>query len=347
MHGITSKDKVQGIESFWHNLNEVIPQTELNSFELTCLNRTVEKQATYFGPDFSEAKVTAMEKDGEKEYSVESVVMKGIGDEKDSFLTVSTEENYPVIQNAEFFGVMQPLIDEFGFNVYSCGSLYGLRKWFVGLRSNDSRYTLADGKEIHNFINAQWSHDKSWKFRVYNSTQNIVCMNTAIFSRQVTEQMKKNKVNLFDMFAKRTRNCGEKIALIKQALTAYYAELELQKEILNQFIATPIEQDKAFNVILGFLGGEKEEASTRLNNQANEIFDLFVGGKGNNGQNLFDLFNGVTEYFTHNASDNNQKLFVSSEFGAYAKKKEAFGLLLQSQVEIDKAASLGLQLASA
>ena len=68
--------------------------------------------------------------------------------------------------------------------------------------------------------------------------------------------------------------------------------------------------------------------STRSQNQAASITNLFNHGKGNNGESAWDLYNGYTEYMDHfNGSDDSKRLASVVSGAGSMKKMSAFEFL--------------------
>jgi hypothetical protein len=58
------------------------------------------------------------------------------------------------------------------------------------------------------------------------------------------------------------------------------------------------------------------EKSTRSTNNRSEVLEAFRKGKGNNGETLWDLYNGVTEWVDHNRGNDDEKRMASSLVGS-------------------------------
>jgi len=101
---------------------------------------------------------------------------------------------------------------------------------------------------------------------------------------------------------------------------------------MEEFANTPCNEETARKTIAGFLvrDDDAEKVSTRSQNTIDRITQLYKGGAGNRGENHCDLFNGITDYYSHESSGggNRWKQYESSEFGMGQNRKvEAFKLL--------------------
>ena len=106
---------------------------------------------------------------------------------------------------------------------------------------------------------------------------------------------------------------------------------------IEQLANTPISDNNAKLFALGYMNS----SATRSQNKAEQIHKLFRKGQGNKGKNLYDLFNGFTEFYTHGdlsvkrdkkaLKKFKQDQWRSSEVGASAKvKNRVFNQLLNT-----------------
>jgi len=117
---------------------------------------------------------------------------------------------------------------------------------------------------------------------------------------------------------------------LNQVLVSRGKVMEAMGFLLN-YVVSDSEVD---SVLAGyFTEEESEEISSRSFNRIEPIKTLFRKGKGNSGDNRYDLFNGFTEYFTSgegaggSKADKAKRLTVS-QFGKAADHKEQFLELL-------------------
>jgi hypothetical protein len=314
MHNITKIDQIDSIIQSWHGLSRVVSQDEINRFENGALDWKVEKTPIYFGNGQDAGYVLATEKDGNKI----------------PLVSLQEKESYSFLQNSELFDVFRILIDEFGFNVFSAGSIGGRKRVFWTLENG----AFAKADKVKLILNVTSSHDKSCKTEFYNSAVRIVCANTWKAS-QDTKQLV--------CALKKTRNVAERIKAVNAALIEHGNAVTQLDVAIEAMAAQVIDLDKAKAVATGVL----KPSGTRGLNIVNEVTDLFIFGKGNNGKTVYDLFNGFTERFTHGATDSKKDkfdLFVSSEFGAYSTAKENVFNLFQSEKEVERLAKEGEKL---
>lgn len=66
----------------------------------------------------------------------------------------------------------------------------------------------------------------------------------------------------------------------------------------------------------------KEEVSTKLGNQLDKVVNMALFGMGNNGSSLWDAFNGVTQFLSHESGHNANTRTESLWFGSAGKRLE-------------------------
>ena len=106
--------------------------------------------------------------------------------------------------------------------------------------------------------------------------------------------------------------------------------------------------EKARKIYTGFLsGGETPDTKTgisRLTNSVDDMVTLFRVGLGNAGRTMADVFNGATDYYSHESSggrSNAWKQFVSSEFGSGNTRKSEFFDVLMSPASLAETVKRG------
>lgn len=86
-------------------------------------------------------------------------------------------KNYVVVQNAESFGFLNYMTDEFGAVFETAGSLHGGRKVFVSMKM--PKTMLIGGHDAVELYLLAWnSHDGMSGFNVVATPQRVVCQNT-------------------------------------------------------------------------------------------------------------------------------------------------------------------------
>jgi hypothetical protein len=119
---------------------------------------------------------------------------------------------------------------------------------------------------------------------------------------------------------KHTANASVQFANMEKVVQTYLQKKDAHFANLAKLAEMPMSLATAENVLAGFVTDGKE-LSARSINQGKKMANLFLSGKGNQGETRYDLLNGVTEFFTHHASDNASKSMASNMLGTYATRK--------------------------
>ena len=93
-----------------------------------------------------------------------------------------------------------------------------------------------------------------------------------------------------------------------------------QFKVLSTELAQKMVDAKMVEKFLNGVMGETK--STQIKNKKNRVEELFVSGKGNKGESLWDLYNGYTEYIDHFSTANKNRLLVNATIGSGVDKKE-------------------------
>ena len=302
-HEIKKLDKVVATEKTWHGLEQIV---EAITFENSGLNWDVEKRELFVPCDGTVCPVDGWQ----------AIVRK----DTHTVLNIP-KKTYAIISNKRIWDALQEALVGVNYKVVSAGSLQNCRKVFISVAIEDKQDYVVNGDKFRNYISFITSHDGTLAFSVQDVSLRCVCFNTVMASLA-------QGGGAVDLKVYHSKNNEFKIREMEVTLEDLFIKREEFYKSVEYLMNKPVSLDKANQILAGFLGNG-DELSTRVENQVNELVGLFQHGKGNNGQTYHDLFCGVTEYFTHNASDNKQKLFVSNEIGSAGQKKvEFFNLLL-------------------
>ena len=334
MHGISTIDRVDSIDSTWTGLETIRTQKELNTFEGSALDTPLEFVPLFTGQGIPAQRIEIQSNGTEKTVQL-NALMSGEH-------TLNTSYgSYPLVPNKEMFETISYLIQEMGYNIKTVGSIHGRRKIFWTLESSDSEFEVEAGDKLVSRICLVSSHDSSEASRWFESCVRIVCANTFKYSIQaakgqigdgLNESLRKSKEvqsRFSDVIGKVNQFAANKL-LIHEGLKTL-ANQSLSKEEITQFSA-------------GISG--LKELSTKSLNVAQRIDTLANTGKGNKGETRFDALNGVTEYYTHETNKDASKAFISSEFGTGSQAKSKALEILMSDEQLEKVCAQGERLLS-
>ena len=234
---------------------------------------------------------------------------------------------YSIIQNEDVWRTMSEAFN--GVDVehkLSCvGTLCGLKRFFISVELGGGSGFEVNGDKFYGNLNFVTSHDGSIAFRAYDSLIRIVCNNTLNWSIEGEKNMD------FKVYHKGNAgdHCKKLGKYLNAVLTGRQHFVEAMEELESIQVAdTDIEPVIAgYFLNLAFGRGEKlEEFSTRTRNQIDGIAQLARHGRGNRGKTLYDVWNGVTEYYTSGdgvgKTTSEGSRAYSSEFGTGADRKE-------------------------
>lgn len=321
---IGNVDKVQGIEQHWHGKTEV--DANLNLIKCWLTDWDILKERLFTGD------------------MVETEYCQLVATDNPQILIGAPVhcETYQPISNKAFIETVSSAISDIsGAKVASVGSVCGRGRVFVSVKLAELEAFTAAGREHKAYLNFLNSHDQSCAFVVNTSNTCTVCNNT--FSANL-HSADKGAVRIK---LKHTKNVALRLENIPEIVDGFLGAQAIFKAQLDAFQARRIDSRKAQHLFAGFIGGDADsELSTRKVNQINRFTELFHTGKGNQGRDLSDAFNAVTDYYSHESSggDNVQKQIVSSEYGSGQTAKARAFSLFQSQDEVDSLCAVGEKL---
>ena len=281
-----SYEFVSAVTKGWHDLGQLSDKkmTSAEAMTMAQLAWKVEQVDVLH-------QVTA--EDGETElHSIPDHYLDRREDNKRALGVMSSK--YQMIQNTEMFGFVDKMIGS-GQAVWdTAGSLAGGRVVFMQielegrlfLKSNPQDQTI---KRVL-FFN---SHDGSKALTGMITPVRVVCQNTlnaALGSHS----------NSFKI--KHTKNYDRKMdhaAKILGLANAYFDDLQTVMDTLD---SKRVDLSYARGFVDALFPSAKEEIAKRTESRRDEVFSLFSGGMGNNGETAWDLYNAVTEYVDHHSA---------------------------------------------
>jgi len=243
--------------------------------------------------------------------------------------------SYKPIDNRAVWNSMKDAMKEAGIDgeVTSAGTLEAGKKFFISLAiSGEEGFSVnANGTSDKFLANLNFiaSHDGTTGVKAYDSTIRIVCMNTFRASLQAAGEV--------DFVVYHTQGSDGAMRNLGPLVGKILAGRETFRNQLEYLASLPCTAQEAEQIALGYFvaATSKKELAKQSLNAADEISTLFCKGKGNNGRTMYDLFNGLTEYYTHGPGTGKKaskaEKVTAANFGAAADHKEAFANLLFSE----------------
>ncbi len=317
-HEINSRDTQTGIEMAWHGLTQVVE----------CINK--ENCKIDYG---MATRPLFIEKSDGTKVETEHMQIVSLDDELPIGKPVST--GYCLIDNTTIWDMVNDaLLGMIGatHKIVSVGTVCDRSKGFLSIKVQEA--FMAAARQTDPYLVILWGHGGNIPLIVRSNMTNPVCANTF-------NMVMGSKGRDFNASLKHSKNALLRIDNMGKAIEAHYGVIAEFKHAMDSFAATPCNEETARKIISGVIAPatfEKElKVATRTKNVVDRMAQLFTGGAGNDGNDLSDVFNAATDYYSHESSggDNRMKQFVSSEFGAGQNMKDEFFNVLSDEDQLD------------
>jgi hypothetical protein len=253
------------------------------------------------------------------------------------------KNSYGVISNQQWFECLQKSIAGTDCKITSAMTINGGLKFIASAKVGDNvleikRKNGSLDKILMNLIFAT-GHDGTLSGIAYDSGTRPICWNTFVQSL-----LNKGGINLK---VRHTKNADIAIENLPAVLNAILKDRVQLKEVLEYLDTCKVDQNEALAMCAGYflLDSEETKISTRSLNAATEIANLFSRGAGNNGESLYDLWNGATDYWTNGEGtgkkSNETTKRYKAHFGLAAEHKSRFLELLSDEDRRNEAKARG------
>ena len=224
---------------------------------------------------------------------------------------------YSPIQNTDAFKFFDDLVSEKQAMYETCGALgVGEKIWIMAKLPDD---IIVKADKVETYLLLSNSHNGTTALTAQFTPVRVVCQNTLNLALKGATH--KIKIRHSQNAQARLEMAHELLGITKKV---YKHTNELFTAMSEKFV-TPTDVraylDGVFKVKEKAVTGKKPNA--RMSNMIGQCEELFKKGEGNKGETLWDLYNGVTEFFDHHRSlKNNENRWVSSMFGSGVETKE-------------------------
>lgn len=261
---------------------------------------------------------------------------------------VPFKDSYSVLNNAGLLKIIEVLMAGLELrglkaSIQTSGTLKNRARQFVSVKIEGLDKFQVAGREIHSFLNVLNSIDKSCHVTFANNTFTVCCKNT--FAKAMT-----GEGAALHAMAKHTKGMAATLGDISHMIQAYVTGNEIIAKTLKGWSEIAVGLQDAEEIFAAWLADAQGNISTRTANMIDRLTVLHAKGDGNKGETAFDLFNAVTQYYTHESagkSDDKNKQFESSENGDAAGAKREFyeylGKVMMSGNEFKAFCKLGNQ----
>ena len=250
------------------------------------------------------------------------------------------KSSYTVLDNKTVWDIMTKSLKDLGASVATVGTIENCKKFFISCDIGDSEIII--NKDKYKFyLNFITSHDGTQSLSAMDGNTRIICKNTMQMAIKEEHTLK------FKIY--HTKNSDLAVKNLPDLLNAVLkGRLEL-KELLEFLDTVKIDNNDALAYANGYFAEKTGdiELSSRSMNQATEIANLFSQGISCHGSSLYDLYNGVTQFFTSgngvgrkNTTDIASRVY-KSEFGTASEHKQDFLSMLVSDDRRANALEMG------
>jgi len=202
-------------------------------------------------------------------------------------------DNYGVFKSSTMYKLLDEVYEGRAV-VETAGTLRnGKREWCLA-KAGD--WDVTSGDKVLSYDLWLNRHDGSGCFELHRTNVRVVCSNTwklAVGSGRARVFGVRHTVNI-------EAGVREAIGLLRRVNDAEATE----RAKARTMAMTPMSFDEAYKTFEKVLGiSDSAKASTRANNQLNDLMHLFKYGTGNAGRSYWDAFNAVTEFIDHSRSN--------------------------------------------
>jgi hypothetical protein len=241
-------------------------------------------------------------------------------------------KDYCVIDNGTVLEVVEKALTDYGLDARICtaGTVRSGRHFFLSLQQAENSVELQSGDKWEFYLNLTTSHDGTDSLNAYMCSFRTVCYNTLRAGLDGAD----NRVRIYH-----TKNAALQMDSLPEILVAMRNQQEDTVQALALLAGIKCDWARARRIVSGYFANLQGPAkdgsakfSTRTANTVEGILETYRGGKGNRGETLYDLLNGVTEYYSHGEGTGQKATAADrafrAQFGGAAEHKERFmGLL--------------------
>lgn len=300
-HNIQTRDVQVGNEMAWHGLTQIEKQIDSSNCRIV-YPMTIEPLY------FKNADGDLVEANGRQIVAQDDGLPVGrpVG------------SDYKLIDNTSIWDAVQGGLAGTKHAIVSCGTVDNRSLGFISVKVSDD--FKAANRDTQSVMNILWGHGGNKAVIARTGFTVVVCQNT--FNMAMREKSD------FKLSIRHTTNAN--VLDLSKAIDAHIGVVAEFKAAMDELHSVDVKVDDARKIFAGFVSrGEVPETKTgisRLTNTVEDIQNLFLVGKGNAGRTMADVFNGVTDYYSHESSGgaSRWKQFVSSEFGAGDRRKSEF-----------------------
>ncbi|MBU6300554.1 MAG: DUF932 domain-containing protein [Verrucomicrobia bacterium] len=203
-------------------------------------------------------------------------------------------DQYRIIENETVFQAVERALDGLEHRVTTAGTLDRCRRFFVTVALEKFPGFEAGGDRYLSYLNFVTSHDGTVALQFYDSTTRIVCNNTLNMSLVGAKTM---QVKIRHLPGAETQ-----LTHISEVLNTVLEGRGRFATALDGLARKRVNEEETRDVITGWQYerlGKPPVMSARTRNAIGEICRLFSDGSGNQGRTRYDVWNGLTDYYSN------------------------------------------------
>ena len=324
-HGITNRDRQEARHMGWHNLTQINEVLDLKNNWLTKW-------------DIQEVGLQTAEG-----VEVPFKILTGTDDQE--VIGKPFAGTYTPVTNKAFLDMIGEAISGVkGAVVESVGSVNNRGRVFVSISIKGMDKYVIGERKFYDYLSFGNSHDQSSAVWVNGSNTCVVCNNTFIYNLNSTGSEVRCRV-------KHSKDISMRLDNIVEIVDAYAGQQSKWKAEFERLMQEPMKEDQARNFYAGFLLRNDNpehnirELGPKTLTKVERLTELFVNGRGNNGDDRADCFQGGTEFYTHfssrNEGKNIQRQVFSSDFGLAKAAKTRLWNSIRDDIMVDSLITTG------
>jgi hypothetical protein len=300
-HGLTSRDIQAGKENAWHRMTKIYQKITRKE----CMDYEVIPSKIHY-------KVPSGDPFGiEPDKLVEDPEWRRL---------IATDDNLPVgdpfgpsycpTTIAGFWNLIEKGMGDTPYEVVSAGSTDNRAKIFATIKLTEG-FRIKD-REFKDYINFLDSFDRTCALTVCYSAICTVCANTFAANLQSGNVVGK---------AKHSALLESNLQRLVDAVDSFAGTSAYFKSLLAKADETPCSRDEAKAWVTGIETRSSKDLTNPIRQRTARITELFENGKGNQGRTRLDALQGLTEFYSHEASRSSDQQLYSSEWGSGSQVK--------------------------
>lgn len=261
------------------------------------------------------------------------------------------KQGYVPMENGRFFDIAEKAFSALGleFRVSTAGTLGNLKRFYFSVSLAEFNAKTPDGHPLKSYLSFLTSHDGTLCPTVRDSHIRPVCANTVGFILAEMEN--------FQITGKHTENGLASLDNLGNLLEIFQrGNAKLETEIFPKLAETRVDLSAMREITAGYFFQSMLQSGTKIPdrvtmttqawNATEEITQLARTGNGNGGENLYDLWNGGTDYWSNGNGAGSLKVGLSkrasrSMFGQAAEHKSEFSRYLFDSEKVTQGREIG------